>query len=118
MGQLADKAHRVHQQRLAAVGQFDGTAHAVQRGEQLIFHVHIRAGEAVEERGLARVGVAYQRHDGTPFFSRLWRAQAALALNLFQLALQIGQALADAAAVDFQLALARTARADAARPDG
>ena len=115
MGQLADKAHRVHQQRLAAVGQFDGTAHAVQRGEQLIFHVHVRAGEAVEERGLARVGVAYQCHDGHAVLFPALAAQAALALNLFQLVLQIGQALADAAAVDFQLAFARTARADAAR---
>ena len=62
--QVADEAHRVRQQNLAAAGQLDGAQLGVERGEHPRRLQDLRAGQPVEERALAGVGVAHQRHRG------------------------------------------------------
>ena len=117
-GQLTDKAHRVHQQKFAAVGQFDVAGNSVQCGEQPILHIDIRPGQAVEQRGFAGIGVAHQSHHGNGALFPGLAAQGALALQLAELPPQLGDSLPDAAAVDLQLAFAGAPGADAARQAG
>ena len=114
MGQLADKAHRVHQEKLAAVRQRDPAGDRVQGGEQLVFRVHPRAGDGIQDRGFAGVGVAHQRHNGDGVLFPALAAKLALLLQGVQFLLQPVDLLPDAAAVDFQLAFAGAAGADAA----
>ena len=111
--QLADEAHRVGQQRHLPVGAHHLAGGGVECGEQAVLDEHLRAGERVEERALAGVGVA---DDGRAELAAPPAALClALALDRLQLALEPGDALAHDAAVGLELGLARTARADAAR---
>ena len=68
MGQFADKPHRIgdhHIQRIADRQQAGGS---VQRIEQPVVGGDTRAGDGVEQRGLARVGVAHDGHHGDLVF--------------------------------------------------
>ena len=67
------------------------------------------AGQAVEQGRLAGVGVADQRHHRVRHALARLAVQRAGAFHLFELALQLGDALADQAAVDFDLAFAGAA---------
>ena len=58
VGQVADEADRVRQQNATAAGQLDGAQFGIERGEHARRGKHLRAGDAVEERAFARVGVA------------------------------------------------------------
>ena len=62
VGQLVDKAHRIAEQGLAAVGQRHLPHHRVQGGEQLILRQHPRPGQGVEQGALPRVGIPHQGH--------------------------------------------------------
>ena len=118
MGELADEAHGVHQQAAAVVGQIDIAHHRVQRGEQLVLHQHVRAGQRVEQRGFAGVGIAHQRDGGLALLFPAGAAQIPVALELLQIALQIVDALADAPAIHLQTRFAGAAGADAAAQTG
>ena len=86
----------------------------VERGEELVRGIGVAAGQGVEQRGLAGVGVAHQgdRQD----LGALARAPLHLALLLHrrELVLEHLDALAEQPAVGFQLRLARSAQADPA----
>ena len=58
-----------------------GTADAVQRGEELILYIYVRAGETVEQGGFARVGVAHQRHHRHAALFPALAAEGALLLH-------------------------------------
>ena len=60
--QIAHKSDRVSQHRLTIVRQLQPAQRGVQRGEQLGRHVGAGAGERIEQRGLAGIGVTDQRH--------------------------------------------------------
>jgi hypothetical protein len=86
----------------------------VERGEQLVDRESARAGQPIEEGGLARVGVADERHRA----NRRAPARAALhgtaARHARHARAQQLHALPDEAAVRFELGFARSAQADAA----
>jgi hypothetical protein len=81
-----------------------GVEHAhrgIQRGEELVGHQHLAAGEGAHQRGLAGVGVAHQRHRGEAL-AALAASALGLALELHRgdLELQLGDAVADLAPVE------------------
>jgi hypothetical protein len=57
MRQAADEADGVGQKERLLVGQVDSTGRGVECREELVFHEHIRAGEAAQERGFSSVCV-------------------------------------------------------------
>src|SRR5439155_395136 len=72
------------------------------------------AGETVQERRLARVGVPDERDDGRAHPTPPGALEAAVDLDPLELAPDLHDAAADDAAVGLELGLARTPRADAA----
>src|SRR5690606_11980007 len=77
--------------------------------EQKVFRQHLGSGEAVEQRGLARVGVADQRHDRMRHALARFALEIAPAHDGFELDLDLGDAVVDEAAVDFDLRFAGAA---------
>ena len=59
--QVGDEADRVRQHRLAAMRQGQRAQGRIERREQHVGGLHVGAGQAVEQRRLAGVGVADQR---------------------------------------------------------
>ena len=114
VGQLADEPNRVHQQERCVLRRLDAAADRVQRRKQLVLHIHIAARHLVQQCRFARIGVADQRDDGDFVLLAALAAQFALLLHRIQAAAEFRHALADVAAVHFQLRFARPARADAA----
>ena len=71
VGQLADKAHRVAEHHVQRVADGEQAAGGVQRVEQAVVGRDGRAGEPVEQGGLARVGIAHDGHHGDLVFPAL-----------------------------------------------
>jgi len=82
----------------------------VQRGEELVGHQHLTAGQRTHQRRLAGIGVADQRHIGEALPPLAARALGlALGLHRDDLELQFGNAVTNLAAVEFGVRLAGTA---------
>ena len=114
MRQLADKANRIAQQDLLRIRNALFARGRVERVKQTIVRFDARAGQLIEQRGLACIGVA---HNGNHRQFRLFALAAlhrAHLPHLFQLGFQLVNSLADVAAVGLQLGLARAARTDRA----
>ncbi len=92
-----------------AIRQGDPAHGRIEGREQQVRGQHARAGQAVEQRRLAGVGVADQRHDRIRHAAARLAVQAAGALHVFEVALVADDALVDQAAVDFELAFAGAA---------
>jgi hypothetical protein len=107
--QTPHKADGVGQEQASAGGQGEASGRRVEGREEPVSREHMGTGQPVEERGLARVGVA---HDGE---GRHWDALALLALSsalpdyLVELAPHAGNFIADATLVHLELGLARVA---------
>ncbi len=111
MRQVAHETDGVGEhQRMA--GQLDAAHRRVQRGEQLVGGVGIRAGQGIEQRGLAGVGVAHQRDPGQLVADAGAAHLGALHLDLVESLLQLLQALLQQPAVGLQLGLTRATQAD------
>ena len=107
--QVGDEADRVRQDRLAARRQVEPAHRRVEGREQQVLGADRRAGQAVEQRRFAGIGVADQRDDRIRHAPARLAVQRAGALDVVELAAQPGDALADQPAVDFELAFARSA---------
>ena len=118
VGQAPHKAHRVHQHHLPSIRQPQCPGGGVEGGEQLILRQHTGVGEGVQQGGFPGVGVPHQRHGGDPVLAAALPPQGALAVQLFQLLPQGGNAAADVAPIALQFALAGTSGADAASQPG
>ena len=114
VGQMADEADRVRQNRLAETRQADPPQPRIEGGEQLIGGVAFGAGQAVEQRGLAGVGVAHQRYRWQFRPPAGIAAEFAAAVNPAEAFADRLDALADHALVELKLLLAGAAQADAA----
>src|SRR3954449_3505191 len=90
----------------------EGAGGGVQGWEQAVAHADVRAGQRVEQRRLARVGVAGQRDRGQMCPLALGALGGAGGLDLLEAALEDRDAVARQAAVGLDLRLARAARAD------
>src|ERR1700730_9533864 len=80
----------------------------IERGKQHVGSLHVGAGQAIEQRRLSGIGVADQRHDA------IWHALPAGAmqpprrLDLLDFVFKPRDAVADQAAVRFNLRFTRT----------
>ena len=113
--QLVDEAHRVGDDHRLAVAELHRPAGGIERGEEAVLGARrLRAGQRVEQRGLAGVRVADdgdRRHQ--PAVAGAGR-RLALPADHVDAFLELLDALADDPAVGLQLRLARAAGADAA----
>ncbi len=92
-----------------------GPAHSrVQGGEQRVLHQDAGAGEPVEQRGLARVGVAGDGHRRHLVALALLPLEVAAGLHARDLPAHLGHLLADAAPVGLDLGLTGTTGGHAA----
>ena len=113
VGQLADEADRVGQQvRPAAQAQRAGRR--VERVEQPVAHAHLGAGERVQQRRLAGVGVADQRDRRQRGALALGALDRARALHVLQAAAQRRDPVAREAPIGLDLRLPGSPRADPA----
>ncbi len=111
--QLADEADGVGQQ-VAAPTDLERAGGGVERVEQPVAHAHLGAGERVQQRGLACVRVAGQRHSRQAGALALGAHRVARGLGVAQAAPQRRDAVAREAAVGLDLGLAGASGADAA----
>jgi len=73
VGQVADEADGVREEDLAAAGQLEGAEFGIESGKHARGCEDPGAGERVEERALAGVGVSDQGDGGDGTASRRWR---------------------------------------------
>ena len=113
--QAVDEPDRVRHQQLAAVRQLHAAHQRIERDEQRVRRDRVAAGQRVEQRRLARVGVADERHRRdrrlVPPLAQLRRGGGGPSSISFR---EHADAVADAAAVGFELGFAGAAGADAA----
>ena len=108
-GQVGDEAHRVRHDDLHAVGQLHRAHGRVQRGKEHVLDHHIRAGQAVEQRRFARVGVAHQGNNREGHFCARGAVQLAGFHGLGQLRLDFVDPLVNGPPVGLDLRLTRPA---------
>ena len=106
---VRNKADRVRQDRLAARWQVEPAHRRVEGRKQQILGADRRMGQVVEEGRFAGIRVADEGDDRVRHPPACLAVQGAGALDVVELAPEPGDALADQAAVDFELALARAA---------
>ena len=107
--QVGDEAHGVGQDDLHAARQLHRAQRRVERREQHVGLHHACAGQPVEQRRLAGIGVADQRDDRIRHARAAVAMQLAALLDLLKLGLDPRDALLDQPAVDLELGLARAA---------
>ena len=112
--QVADEADRVGQENAAAAGQLDGAQFGIERGEHARRRENMRAGERIEERALAGVGVADEGDRGHGNRFAALALLAAHAADGFEIDFELVDAALDAAAIGFELGFAGSAGTDAA----
>ena len=112
--QIADESDGVGDDDLALFGKSKPPRACVERGKELVLGEHVGIGERVEQRALAGVGVADDGdHRHVESAAPAARSLALLGQRL-ELRLEVGDALACAAATDFELRFTGAAPADAA----
>ena len=108
--QIADEAHRVGQRDAAADLRQEQLARGgVERGKQLVGRITARLDQGIEQRRLARVGVADQRDGKGVGALALAALRGTLALDLFEPLLDALDRFGDHAAVQLDLGFARAA---------
>ena len=114
VGQVANKSHGVRQQHFATAGQLDCAQLGVKCGEHARRLEHMAAGDAVEKRALACVGVSDQGNRGNGNGLAALTLLAAHAAHSLQVLFELINASLDAAAVGFKLGFPRSTGADSA----
>src|SRR5260221_14682476 len=92
--------------------QCDMACRGIECRKDFVFDYHSRRGKLVEECGLAGVGVTDHRHHRDRLRATLPALLPAHLAHGLELALELGDARADAPPVDLQLRLAGTAHAN------
>ena len=114
VGQLADKANRVRQEHRAGVRDLQGPGGGVQSVKQAVVGRDLRAGELVQQGGLARVGIAHDGYHRHLVFDPPLPLGGTHPAHIPQLVLQLGDLSVDVPPVGLQLGLAGAAGADGA----
>ena len=114
VGQVADEPDRVGKHQRVAAAQIPPLDPGGQRRKQLAVGKRAAGGEVIEQRGLARVGVADEADGVMVEVATLHLADLALP-NAVQLLPELAQPPLDDPPVDLQLLFAGTAGADADR---
>ncbi len=113
-GQVADEADSIAHQDAPFRGKHERPHGGIECGEHARVHQHSRLGEAVEERGLASIGVTGQRQGGERYGATAAAMEGTAGPDTFQVVGDFLNALLDATAVGLKLRFARAAGADAA----
>ena len=108
-GKVADEADGVGEDDAAAGGEVEPAHGGVERGEELVLGVDLGTGEGVEEGGFAGVGVADEGDDGIRHAAAGAAVEASGAADLLEFFLEADDAVADEAAVGFDLGFAGSA---------
>ena len=108
-GQIGNEAHRIGQDNALAAGHVERPHGGVESGEQHVLRHHLRCRHAVEQGGLAGIGVADQRDDGIRHATALLAVQLTGAGDALKLVFQLGDAVLDVAAVSLYLGFAGAA---------
>jgi len=98
----------------AAARQFDGAQFGIERGEQARGGEYLGAGDRVEERAFAGVGVADESHGGNGDSFAALTLLAADAANGVKIAFELIDAALNAASIGLELGFAGPAGADSA----
>ena len=112
--QSPDEADGVRQNHLAHARQFDPPHGRIERGEQLVRHIGRGAGERIEQRRLAGIGIADQSDGRDRNLAPHVAAGLALPGEFLEPRAQRADALRNEASVGFQLRLARAPQPDTA----
>src|SRR5690606_28209402 len=108
-----DETDGVGERVLAPLEGLRPTDRRVERREELVLHQDAGAGEAVEQRGLARVRVSGDRHGGDPVRPATAAFGVADRLHVPDVAAQLGDPGVDPPTVELDLRLTGTTRAHA-----
>lgn len=115
MRQLADEADRIGHDDLAdLVAQIHASRRRIERRKQLVGRIGLRLRQRIEQRRLARVRIADQRHRHGAAARALTTLRAVLPAQPVETRLQHFDPLADQPAVGFELRFAGAAQADTA----
>jgi len=112
VGQLGHEPDGVGEHDVTPVLQRQPAHGRIEGREQTVLHLHVRAGDPVQQRGLAGVGVADQRHLLDLFAVALRGLGGTDAAVVLQVAAQLGHPPHDAPAVHLQLRLTGTTATD------
>ena len=112
--ELADETHGVGEQNLLMVRQRELARGGIECFEKPIAGFDSRASEPIEEGGFAGVRVAHERDEWPVVAQAAFALDAPVFAHLGQFALEPGDAVLHAAAVDLELGFAGAACADAA----
>src|SRR5450755_1518247 len=105
-GEPLDKADGIGEQDFLPTPQPYSSRRGIERREQFILRLHMRtAGEPVEQRRLARVGIADQRYDRRTSMRAPIAVALALLADQFQIFLQVIPLPTQHTAVDLDLLL-------------
>ena len=115
---LVHESDRVRDQDRDAPGKTGPSCRRIERRERLIGDQHIRLGERVHERGLARVRIADKRREEEAFGRARSAGSFALPRDLRETLFQVLDPLPNDLPVALELRFARTTRADAAAETG
>ena len=107
--QVGDESDGVRQHRLAAMRQAQRAQGRIERRKQHVGGLHVGARQPVEQRRLAGIGVADQRHHAIRHPLPAGAMQPPRRLHLLEFVFQPRDAVADQAAVGFDLGFAGAA---------
>lgn len=113
VGKIANESDRIREYDVPGLPQKKSPGGRIKRRKQLVRRVGPRLGQRIEQRGFACIGVAHQGH--SQHLTTFPRAApyTTLAFQLGQPGLEQLHALAEQAAVGFQLFLTRATQTDA-----
>ena len=113
VGKVPDESHGVGQREHPPVPGFGAAGGGIQGGEQRVLHEYTRARQPVQQRGLARVGVADDRHAGHPVPAALGAFALPGDVHLAEPTAKLRDPVVDAAPIRFEFRFARPTAADA-----
>src|SRR5690606_1910830 len=108
-GQVGNEANGIGQDHQRSMRKHDPAQRRIKRREQHVLGHHGRAGQAVEQRRLASIGVAYKRNDRKRHLTALGSVQVACTSNCLKLPLDARDAVLQQTTVGFDLGFTRAA---------
>ena len=106
--QIGNETDGVNQRRLAERGKLKLADSRIEGRERHVLGKDIRAGQAVEQRGLAGVGIAYQRDNGRARPPAPGTLHGARTPDFVEIALEADDLVIEHPAVSLKLAFAGT----------